>query len=154
MDRSTGDMDRIKIGDHFIPLPNSPKHGPKRWRQEMRGCQRTFVEIELTPMDRLQSDLAGVTDFFEASATVTEADAIAEPAMKEYIGGRAIFPNHLSYPTDKSPESAATRLKSESLWESDYAEMEKLQTIILPPTKPTGDNALTRKFQVETRRGD
>ena len=145
---------KIEVGDHFIPLANSPRYGPKRWRMETRGSTRTFIEVELTPMDRLQSDLAGAGDFFEASSPVTEADAQAYPAVKEYVGGRAVFPKRLPYPPGNDPESTAIRCKSEDIWMAAYAEMEALQTITMPPDKPSDDNALTRKFQVELARGD
>ena len=147
-------MDGIKIGDRFKPLPNSPRHGPKRWRQAplrpkdiADGIGRLFVEIELTPVDRLQAELGGV-DTFEASPAVTEADAIAEPAMKAYIGGRAVFP-----PRARHISGTSNAHQQEQEWQERAVVMHAAQVPTILEAKPTDDSTKGLYFS-ELKRGD
>lgn len=142
----------IKIGDHFIPLPDSPRYGPKRWRMEMRGNVRTWTEVELTPMDRLQSDLAGAGDFFDASPTITEADVQSNPAMKAYIGGRAVFPKRLPYPTGEGAK--AERNDAESEWQRRSLEMHQNQQPLSKLEDKPDDAEGTGLYFPNLRRGD
>ena len=133
------------LGQTFRPLANSLRYGPKKWKRDSAGV---WVEQEMTPLDLLQAELAGDSDFFESTIAITEVDAEADPALKDYIGGRAIFPKRLPYP----PGEAICQ-QSEDTWMAAYRDMEARQTITLPPDKPA-DDSTTGKYFKELKRGD
>ena len=114
----------------------------------MRGTVRTFIEIELTALDRLQSDLAGGGNFFEATAPITEADSLSDPALRDYVGGFAVFPRMKHYPVD-SPEAR----KQERLWQAKSEKMHDQQTTLSLEAKPD-DGGTTGKYYKELKRGD
>lgn len=151
---------KIEVGDRFCELPDSKRYGPKRWRvAPLRpkdiagGVKRRFVEIELTPVDRLQAELGGVTDFFESSPVITEADAIAEPAMKAYVGGRAVFPKveNINTSTDAGKARAT---KQEADWQESALRMhENQQPLPRLAEKPSDDSTKGLYFK-ELKRSD
>ncbi len=143
-------------GARFRPLENSPRYGPKEWKQDSDGV---WVEQEMTEEERawarLESTLAWASPSFLwfRSTPITEEDARREPGLKSYVDGCAVFPD-VENINESTPEGAARARAQERLWQERAEKMHDQQTMILPPEKPTDDNALTRKFEIETRRGD
>lgn len=83
-------------------------------------------------------------DFFDVSPVVTYEDAIKYPSMESCVGNFAVFPKPLT----------GTEAEKEAEWERKAILMHENQKPIRLEPKPTGDNALTRKFQRDLERGD
>lgn len=133
------------LGQRFRPLANSPRYGPKKWKQDSSGV---WVEQERTPLDRFENDLAGDSAFFDSTKRITEADSRADPALRDYVGGFAVFPRMKHYPVD-SPEAR----KQERLWQAKSEKMHDQQTTLSLEAKPD-DGGTTGKYYKELKRGD
>ena len=141
----------IRVGDHFIPLKTGNQYGPKKWRVEMRGTVRTFIEIEMTALDLLQSDLAWIDPSVSSvrSPPITEQDAEEFPICRAYVGGFAIFPSVPVHPVG-SPEAA----KLEAEWQEKALRMHDQQRPMPTLADKPSDDSTTRLYFKELRRGD
>ena len=137
------------VGRRFRPLPNSKRYGPKKWVEDSEGV---FCEVEMTALDHLESDLAGGSDFFDSTAPITEEDAEKYPAVRDYVGGRAIFPKAEGFDVS-TPEGAARARQQESGWEARAAAMHDQQQPIYLADKPE-DGGSTGNYFRELKRGD
>lgn len=144
------------LGQRFRPLPNSPRYGPKTWKQDSDGV---WVEQEMTQEEKdfaaLESTLtwASPHSLWTQTKPITEADAEQFPICKSYIDGFAMFPKVENINTS-TPEGADRARKQEADWQERALRMHDRQTTLQVADKPSDDNALTRKFQIELERGD
>lgn len=137
------------LGKRFRPLANSPRYAPKKWVEDSDGV---MVEQERTALDRFESDLAGSSAFFDHTKPVTEADAEANPALRDYIGGRAIFPKATGFDVS-TPEGKIRARKQADDWSRRAQEMHDRQEPIRIADKPQ-DDSTTGKYFSELKRAD
>lgn len=140
------------LGKRFRPLANSKRYAPKKWVENSEGV---YCEVEVTALDRFESELAwdDPANPWERTTPITEADAEADPAVRDYVGGFAIFPK-VENVNESTPEGRVRKQAQADAWQARAEKMHDRQTILSLEAKPTDDNALTRKFQVELERGD
>lgn len=136
------------VGKRFRPLPNSKRYGPKKWIENSEGV---FCEVEMTPLDHLEHDLAG-GDFFDSTALITESDAEKYPAVKDYVGGRAIFPKVAGFDVS-TPEGKKKQRAAEDAWSLRACQMHDAQVPVTVADKPE-DGGSTGKYFRELKRGD
>lgn len=120
------------VGARFRPLPNSPRYGPKRWKQDSEGV---WVEQEITALDRFESDLAWADNpTMERSTPITEEDAARDSALRDYVDGFAVFPKVENINTSTEEGKARAR-KQESDWEKRSLAMHAAQQPLPPPAE-------------------
>ena len=150
---------RIRVGDHFIPLENSGRYGPKEWTLTVDDAgNRTFTEVPLSEgrqeVARLNSTIWWSTHgTWERTTPITRADLEKYNMPDSYLDGFAVFPKPMPYPTGRNPEAEGQQILTDGLWMEHYRAMEVLQTIIMPPTKPA-DGSTTGRYFSELKRGD
>ncbi len=141
------------LGARFRPLPNSPRYGPKTWKQDSDGV---WVEQEMTKEEkdfaRLESTLLCASPHFpwERSTPITEEDAEKEPRLKDYVDGFAMFPKVANINETTEAGKAAAR-KQERLWQEHAEKMHTEQVAIKVADKPT---EIVHKYHPELKRGD
>ena len=96
------------VGKRFRPLPGSKRYGLKKWVEDSEGV---FCEVEVTALDRFESDLAWADNpTMERSTPITEEDAARDSALRDYVGGFAVFPKVENINTS-TPEGKAAAQK-------------------------------------------
>ena len=143
------------LGARFRPLENSPRYGPKTWKQDSDGV---WVEFEMTKeardFARLESTLlwANPHSAWCRTEPITEADAEKEPGLKSYVDGFAMFPKVEGFDVS-TKEGAARAAKQELAWQEKALRMHENQQPIRIADKPE-DGGSTGNYFRELKRGD